>query len=99
MSRVIGELEELTLLAVCILDGSAYGVSVKKEVERHTGRAILLGAIHITLYRLQDKACLIPGLAGVLKKEAIDASDSSAITKKEWNSYGLRRKYVKRCGD
>ena len=38
MSRVIGELEEFVLLAVCILDGDGYGISVKKEVERHTGR-------------------------------------------------------------
>ena len=46
------------MLAVCILDGDGYGISVKKEVERHTDRSILLGAVHITLYRLQDKGLL-----------------------------------------
>ncbi len=60
----LGEFEELVLLAVCILEGQAYGVSVKKEVEKHTGRSILLGAVHITLYRLQDKGLLTSELGG-----------------------------------
>ncbi len=60
----LGEFEELVLLAVCILSGNAYGVSVKEEVEKHTGRSILLGAVHITLYRLQDKGFLHSELGG-----------------------------------
>ncbi|MBX2871655.1 MAG: PadR family transcriptional regulator [Saprospiraceae bacterium] len=60
----LGEFEELVLLAVCILEGKAYGVSVKEEVEKHTGRSILLGAVHITLYRLQDKGFLTSELGG-----------------------------------
>lgn len=64
MNKVLGEFEELVLLAVCILNGSGYGISVKKEVEKHSGRAILLGAVHITLYRLQDKGLLRSELAG-----------------------------------
>ena len=63
-NKGLGEFEELVLLAVCILDGKAYGVSVKREVERHTGRAILLGAVHITLYRLQDKGWLESEMGG-----------------------------------
>jgi len=60
----LGEFEELVLLAVCILDGNAYGVSVKEEVEKHSGRAVLLGAVHITLYRLQDKGMLTSEMGG-----------------------------------
>lgn len=62
--RGLGEFEELVLLAVCILEGQAYGVSVKEEVEKHTGRSILLGAVHITLYRLQDKGLLSSEMGG-----------------------------------
>lgn len=54
----------MVLLAVCILEGQAYGISVKEEVEKHTGRSILLGAVHITLYRLQDKGLLSSELGG-----------------------------------
>ncbi len=60
----IGEFEELVLLAVCILHGGGYGISVKKEVEKHSRRTILLGAVHITLYRLQDKGLLTSELGG-----------------------------------
>jgi PadR family transcriptional regulator PadR len=64
MNKTLGEFEELVLLAVCILDGSGYGISIKKEVEKHSGRSILLGAVHITLYRLQDKGLLKSEMAG-----------------------------------
>ncbi len=63
-NKGLGEFEELILLAVCILGENAYGISVKNEVERHSGRAILLGAVHITLYRLQDKGLLESELGG-----------------------------------
>ena len=63
-NKSIGEFEELVLLAVCILEGRGYGISVKKEVEKHTGRSILLGAVHITLYRLQDKGLLKSEMGG-----------------------------------
>lgn len=64
MNKILGEFEELVLLAVCIQDGSGYGISVKKEVEKHSGRTILLGAVHITMYRLQDKGLLKSELSG-----------------------------------
>ncbi len=63
-NKGLGEFEELVLLAVCILEKEAYGISVKKEVEKHSGRSILLGAVHITLYRLQDKGWLRSEMGG-----------------------------------
>lgn len=63
-NKGLGEFEELVLLAVCILKGTAYGVSVKEEVEKHSNRTILLGAVHITLYRLQDKGWLESEMGG-----------------------------------
>jgi DNA-binding PadR family transcriptional regulator len=67
-NKGLGEFEELVLLAVCILDDGAYGVTVKREVEKHTARSILLGAVHITLYRLQDKGWLKSSMGGNTKK-------------------------------
>jgi DNA-binding PadR family transcriptional regulator len=67
-NKGLGEFEELVLLAVCILNGEAYGISVKEEVERHSRRSILLGAVHITLYRLQDKGLLKSKLGGNTEK-------------------------------
>lgn len=67
-NKGLGEFEELILLAVCILEGEGYGISVKREVEKHTGRTILLGAVHITLYRLQDKGLLKSHMGGNTSK-------------------------------
>ncbi len=64
----LGEFEELVLLAVCILDSDAYGVTVKKEIEAHTARVMTLGAVHATLYRLQDKGLLTSSLGGANEK-------------------------------
>ncbi|MDW3192475.1 MAG: helix-turn-helix transcriptional regulator [Cytophagales bacterium] len=66
-NKGLGEFEELILLAVCILE-QAYGVAVKKEVEKHSKRSVLLGAVHITLYRLQDKGYLKSELGGNTEK-------------------------------
>lgn len=66
-NKGLGEFEELVLLAVCILE-QAYGVAVKKEVEKHAKRSVLLGAVHITLYRLQDKGYLKSELGGNTEK-------------------------------
>lgn len=81
-NKGIGEFEELVLLAVCILKGEAYGISVKKEVERHSGRTILLGAVHITLYRLQDKGLLKSEMGGNTEKRGDRRKRLFRVTKK-----------------
>ena len=54
----LGEFEELTLLAVCVLRDEAYGVPVQEYVERVTGRAITMGAVYASLDRLERKGFL-----------------------------------------
>lgn len=60
----LGTLEELVLLSVCSLADGAYGVSVHELLEQQTGRSLTLGAVHTTLYRLQDKGFLNSELGG-----------------------------------
>ena len=81
-AKNIGEFEELVLLGVCILDGRGYGISVKKEVEKHSGRSILLGAVHITLYRLQDKGLLKSEMGGSSEQRGDRRKRLFTITKK-----------------
>lgn len=80
--KPLGEFEELVLLAVCILDGDAYGITVKKEVEKHSRRTTLLGAVHITLYRLQDKGLLTSELGGASEKRGDRRKRLFRVTKK-----------------
>ncbi len=51
----LGEFEELVLLLVAKLDGSAYGVSVMNELKAQTDRKVNISAIHSALRRLESK--------------------------------------------
>jgi DNA-binding PadR family transcriptional regulator len=53
--RVLGELEQIVLLAVLRVGDDAYGVPVLAEIERQTGRAPTLATVHTTLSRLDGK--------------------------------------------
>lgn len=54
----IGEFEELILLVVGVLQSDAYGVAIKKELERQTGRKVSIGAVHSATNRLEAKGFL-----------------------------------------
>lgn len=51
----LGEFEQLVLLALLRLGENAYGVTVRLEIEKRTGREVALGAIYKTLGRLEEK--------------------------------------------
>lgn len=51
----LGELEQVVLLAVARLEGRGYGVSVRREIERRTGRDVSVGSVYATLARLEEK--------------------------------------------
>ncbi|MEM6630071.1 MAG: helix-turn-helix transcriptional regulator [Bacteroidota bacterium] len=59
MRRInLGELEELVLLIVAVLNNKAYGVAVMQEIDRQTGREVNISAIHSCLRRLEEKGYL-----------------------------------------
>lgn len=51
----LGAFEELVLLAVIRTDASAYGMEVRREIERLTERDVAIGAVYATLDRLEAK--------------------------------------------
>jgi PadR family transcriptional regulator len=51
----LGSLEHIVLLAVVRLGDEAYGMTVRREIEKRTGREISIGAIYATLERLEAK--------------------------------------------
>jgi DNA-binding PadR family transcriptional regulator len=52
---VIGEFEQLVMLALVRLGAEAYGVSVSQDLIDRTGRDVSLAAVYKTLERLEDK--------------------------------------------
>ena len=56
MKRIyLGEFEEIVLLAVAVMDGHAYGVSLMNEISEQTGRELRLNQVHSALQRLEEK--------------------------------------------
>jgi PadR family transcriptional regulator PadR len=51
----LGELEQIVLLAVLRLGEDAYGVPIRREIERRAGRSLTVGALYRTLDRLEAK--------------------------------------------
>lgn len=54
----LGEFEELVLLTVGVLYQDAYAVAITKEIIEQSGRSVNVSAVHISLYRLEEKGML-----------------------------------------
>jgi len=61
----IGELEEVILLIVAILQENAYGVAITQEIELQLNRKISISAVHATLHRLSEKGFVDSSMGGV----------------------------------
>ena len=55
---LLGSLELIVLLALARLGSDAYGMTVRREIEKRTGRNVSIGAIYATLERLEGKGYL-----------------------------------------
>jgi DNA-binding PadR family transcriptional regulator len=64
----LGEFEEVVLLTVGVLHGNAYGVTIKDELEQRLNREVTIGALQVTLRRLESK--------GFLKSNEGESTDS-----------------------
>ena len=54
----IGGFEELVLLTVGALADNAYGVTIKETLAEKIGKNPSIGALHSTLYRMEEKGYL-----------------------------------------
>lgn len=52
---MLGELEQVVLLATLRESGDGYGVTIKDAILKATGRDLTIGTIHKTLVRLEAK--------------------------------------------
>jgi DNA-binding PadR family transcriptional regulator len=52
---LLGEFEQLVLLALLRLGRDAYGAAVASEIEQQTERSVSVSAVHTTLDRLEEK--------------------------------------------
>jgi len=60
----LGEFEELVLTMVGILQEEAYGNAIVEEIKNRVARDVNLSAVHVTLYRLEDKGYVKSKMGG-----------------------------------
>ena len=60
----LGEFEELVLTVVGILQEEAYGNAIVTEIKQRVSRDVNLSAVHVTLYRLEDKGYVKSKMGG-----------------------------------
>jgi PadR family transcriptional regulator, regulatory protein PadR len=64
----LGEFEELILTMVAALQEEAYGAAIAEEIEKRLKREVNISAVHVTLYRLEDKGFIKSALGGATKE-------------------------------
>ena len=60
----LGEFEELVLTIVGVLQEDAYGNAIVTEIKDRVKRDANLSAVHVTLYRLEDKGYVKSHMGG-----------------------------------
>lgn len=64
MKKYLGEFEELILTIVGIIGEEAYGNLIVQTIKKELDREVSLSAVHITLYRLEDKGLVKSSFGG-----------------------------------
>ena len=70
----VGSFEEQVMLAVLRTAPEAYGMQVRRELEKVTGRDVTIGSVYITLDRLEAK-----GLVTSARTAARDEASSRRV--------------------
>ena len=67
-ASVLGEFEQLVLLALLRLGNGAYGASIRREIQDRTRRDVPIGSVYVTLARLERKEMVV-SYVGLPSKE------------------------------
>lgn len=68
MKEFLNDFEELILTLVASLDDDAYGAAITIEIEKYLERKVTLSAVHVILYRLEDKGYVKSKVGGATRE-------------------------------
>ena len=99
-SAPLGTFEEQVMLAVLRTGDEAYGMNVRRELERVTGRDVAIGAVYATLDRLEAKGLVASSRSGagaasrrlfaVTASGARGLAESRTMRERLWEGVDLR---------
>jgi PadR family transcriptional regulator, regulatory protein PadR len=105
--ELLGSFEEQVMLAIVRTSDEAYGMAVRRELERVTGRELTIGAVYATLDRLEAKRLVrsiragAAGAAGasrrvfaVTRRGAEALADTRSIRERLWKGVDVQRLLV-----
>jgi PadR family transcriptional regulator PadR len=87
----LGEFEQLVMLAVLRLRQEAYGMTVRREIEKRTGRESAIGAVYATLDRLEHKGF-------VRSRETMASEDRGGRPRRIYQVTGAGEKSLQETG-
>lgn len=97
----LGVFQEQILVAVLRTRDEAYGMNVRREIERVTGRELAIGAVYATLDRLEEKGMLsshrqtLDGhsrrIFEVVADGARALAEARTMRERLWNGVDVRR--------
>jgi PadR family transcriptional regulator, regulatory protein PadR len=100
LSTPLGTFEEQVMLAVLRTGDEAYGMNVRRELERVTGRGVAIGAVYATLDRLEAKGLVSSSRSGtgaasrrlfaVTALGARGLAESRTMRERLWDGVDLR---------
>lgn len=61
--KMLTNLDELLLLVVLRLEGNAYGVTIRRDLSKTTGKDWAIGAVYDPLYRLEQRGLISSSLS------------------------------------
>jgi PadR family transcriptional regulator, regulatory protein PadR len=103
----LGTFEEQVMLAVLRTGRDAYGMAVRREIERVTGRDVAVGAVYATLDRLEAKGLVDSGrglgagsrrLFVVTRPGVAALAESRAMRERLWHGIDLARLGIEGAG-
>ncbi len=62
--KYLGEFEQMVLLALVRLKGNAYGMTIRRDIQKRTDRVVAIGAVYSALERLETKGYLKSQVVG-----------------------------------
>ena len=77
----LGEFEQVVLLAILRLETDAYGVTIRSEIAKCTGRDPAPGALYTTLDRMEEKGVVRSWLGEATPQRGGRAKRYFALTK------------------
>ncbi len=99
MSIKLGDLQQLTMLAVVRLGDQAYGGAVQSELARVAGRPVAVATVYVTLVRLEDHGLVESGPGPGQMRDVGRPRRYFRLTEAGWEALRASRRTLARMWD